>query len=93
MAVGVLGPVPKELQGKRANKKLTRGEVPPLLLKIDGVIDWAQNRLCLLKIVPNFLKLMTLAMGWPYWGFRVSSVLNSQVTTIFRRPDNQVLDH
>ena len=39
------------LQGKRADKKLARGEVPPLVLKIEGVVGpetaFAFLKLCL----------------------------------------------
>ena len=40
------------LQGKRANKKLARGEVPPLLLKIDGVIG-LKTAFAFLKMAPD----------------------------------------
>ena len=40
------------LQGKRANKKLARGEVPPLLLKIDGVIG-LETAFAFLKMAPG----------------------------------------
>ena len=40
-----------DLQGKRADKKLARGEVPPLVLKIEGVVGpetaFAFLKLCL----------------------------------------------
>ena len=40
------------LQGKRANKKLARGEVPPLLLKIDGVVG-LETAFAFLKMAPD----------------------------------------
>ena len=40
------------LQGRRANKKLARGEVPPLLLKIDGVVG-LETAFAFLKMAPD----------------------------------------
>jgi hypothetical protein len=40
------------VQGKRANKKLARGEVPPLLLKIDGIVG-LETAFAFLKMAPN----------------------------------------
>jgi len=41
----------ESVQGKRADKKLARGEVPPLVLKIEGVVGpetaFAFLKLCL----------------------------------------------
>jgi len=42
----------KLIQGKRANKKLARGEVPPLLLKIDGVVG-LETAFAFLKMAPD----------------------------------------
>ena len=42
----------KHLQGRRANKKLARGEVPPLLLKIDGVVG-LETAFAFLKMAPD----------------------------------------
>ena len=40
------------VQGKRADKKLARGEVPPLLLKIDGVVG-LETAFAFLKMAPG----------------------------------------
>jgi len=40
------------IQGKRADKKLARGEVPPLLLKIDGVVG-LETAFAFLKMAPG----------------------------------------
>ena len=40
------------LQGRRANKKLARGEVPPLLLKIDGIVG-LETAFAFLKMAPD----------------------------------------
>ena len=40
------------LQGRRANKKLARGEVPPLLLKIDAVVG-LETAFAFLKMAPD----------------------------------------
>ena len=40
------------VQGRRANKKLARGEVPPLLLKIDVVIG-LETAFAFLKMAPD----------------------------------------
>ena len=40
------------VQGRRANKKLARGEVPPLLLKIDGVVG-LETAFAFLKMAPD----------------------------------------
>ena len=42
----------KQVQGKRANKKLARGEVPPLLLKIDGIVG-LETAFAFLKMAPD----------------------------------------
>ena len=40
------------VQGRRANKKLARGEVPPLLLKIDAVVG-LETAFAFLKMAPD----------------------------------------
>ena len=40
------------LQGKRPDKKLARREVPPLLLKIDGIVG-LKTAFAFLKMAPN----------------------------------------
>ena len=45
-------PKPTTVQGKRADKKLARGKVPPLLLKIDVVVG-LETAFAFLKMAPN----------------------------------------
>ena len=42
----------RPVQGRRANKKLARGEVPPLLLKIDAVVG-LETAFAFLKMAPD----------------------------------------
>ena len=42
----------EHIQGRRADKKLARGEVPPLLLKIDGVVG-LETAFAFLKMAPG----------------------------------------
>ena len=42
----------RTVQGRRADKKLARGEVPPLLLKIDGVVG-LETAFAFLKMAPD----------------------------------------
>ena len=42
----------RHVQGRRADKKLARGEVPPLLLKIDGVVG-LETAFAFLKMAPG----------------------------------------
>lgn len=48
----ILDTVARALQGRRADKKLARGEVPPLLLKIDGVVG-LETAFAFLKMAPG----------------------------------------